>query len=333
MTRLQRWCRVVILAGMLLAIANTALAAPRRGAAAQQEQDASVLTIDQFHMIVSPEDDLALVAEVYLLGNSGDGIFAAEDGVTAIFPLPVGAQQVTYDGAEDGSGTSRLEEGGIVETRPVPPGVAMLESRYAYQLPFSPGTRIAHTMPLPVQSGVLLLSGVSWKLAESDLESGAYTDLGVMEFGGEFARTYMISSLAMGEMLAFTIVEEDAPMAQIPPSALGGAADTGGVAASAGLDPGMEVGLGIVAMIAAVAVSYGLWRNSSSVSYAGPPVTGVDTQELGPPPDAAIADLHAMAELDSQFARGLINPLAYRRLRERLKARVRAAVVRAMPDD
>jgi hypothetical protein len=293
----------------------------------QTAEDIPVV-IDQFHIIVSPEGDLMRVAEVYLLGNPTDEVYPNDDGLSLVFPLPEGALQVTYDGAGDGSGPYRRVGDGIAETRPVPPGVARLETRFAYQLPFTEGARVAHTMPLPMQSGVLLVAGTSWKLGARELEAGAYADLGVMEFGGEFARTYMIASLEAGDMLAFEIVAEDAPLSEL----VGQAAGMAGEVQRLRPGTGLELGLGIVSVVAAAALSYGWWRGVPAV-LATPLQSKSAGWVPGPPPEAVLSDLHAIAELDAQYAEGQVDAPAYRRLRQGLKARVRTVLEEAARDD
>jgi hypothetical protein len=340
MTRSAAWRAVYRLGAMLLMLAS--LAGPAALAAAgpvmaaelaQADQDTAGVTVDQFHMIVAPEGDLIRVAEVYLLGNSSEEVFEGEAGVTVVFPLPEGAQQVTYEGVDGGGGPYRRVEEGIAETRSIAQGVAVVEARFAYVLPFAPGTRIAHPMPLPMESVVLLLTGTAWRLAPAETGAGLYTDLGVMEFGGEFARTYLISSLEAGDMLDFTVVEEDTPLSELLPSGQGGAASMGQSVPAAAMDSGMEVGLGIVAVAAAMALSYGLWRGSLFSTPAGAPRQADSGVQAGSPPGAVVADLGAIAELDARFADGQIDAATYRRLRQGLKARVRAALDKATLDD
>jgi hypothetical protein len=333
MVHSRAWGKALVLAAVLAAMLSGVWIFPATVVVASVDQDVPV-TIDQFHIIVAPEGDRIRVAEVYLLGNPTDEGYANEDGLTLIFPLPAGAQDVIYDGAEDGSGAHRRVADGIAETRPVPPGAARLETRFAYQLPFAPGTRVAHPMPLPMESGVLLISGTAWKLGERDLESGAYTDLGVMEFGGELARTYMISSLAAGEMLAFEIVEEEISLLPGGASGQGPIGFAGGAAASRLSSAGTEVGLGIVALIAAMAVSYGLWRSSPSSPFARERLqTQSGGVQAGAPPALVLADLHAIVDLDAQYEAGRMDARAYHRLRQELKARVRTAVAEMTLDD
>lgn len=329
----RAWERALALAAILIVMLAGTWISPRTAVAAPVDDDVPV-TIDQFHMIVAPEGDRLRVAEVYLLGNPTDEVYANDGERQLIFPLPAGAQDVMYDGGEDGSGPQRRVGDGIAETRPVPPGMAQLETRFAYRLPFAPGTRIAHPMPLPMESGVLLISGTSWKLADPELASGAYTDLGVMEFGGELARTYMISSLAAGEMLTFEIVEETMSLSDLADSGQGQMTSARVATAAAGANAGIEVGLGIVSLVAAVGASYGLWRASPSSPFAGEPLRTQSTNgEAGAPPALALPDLHAIVELDARYAAGRMDARTYHRLRRELKTRVRTALADITLDD
>ena len=91
-------------------------------------------------------------------------------------------------------------------------------------------------------------------------------------------------------------------------------------------DSGMEVGIGIVAVVAASALSYGLWRGSPSGAKPAARLRPAGDGTPAAPPEAALADLRAIAELDAHYAAGQIDAPTYRRLRDGLKARVRAAL-------
>lgn len=283
----------------LLMALQQALVAPAAAAPVRQSQPPAGIVIDQLHMIVTVSEDMVWISEVYLLGNEGEASHGGDGEITVVFPLPEGAAQVSYEGAEDGTGPYRPVDGGIADTRPIPPGVAMLEARLTYALLYRPGMRIAHALPLPLKSGVLLLSGTAWKLTGSEVDTGAYTDLGVMAFGGEPSRAYMIAPLGAGETLAFGITGEAGAL---------GLAESGAPVRQAG--SGVELGVGLVALAASIAASAWLWRRKPDARAAAPPAT-------------VASDLDAIVELDCRFEGAEIDLKAYRRARQELKARIK----------
>jgi len=212
-------------------------------------EDRSAIQVTQLHVFVSASGEHLRIGEYYLVSNTGErtyvGTKAPEAGkrATLSFTLPEGAEGLHFDSS--GLGERYLErERGFADTAPVPPGTASSEVLFEYQLPYREGTPVARAFDLPVASVVLvhLDEGMA-------LEGKGITPAGPLDTQMGRARAYTAGPLAAGEVLAFRLVAQSQPTALSAPA---GPAPARNAA--------QELGIGLVALAAAVVAVYLLWR-------------------------------------------------------------------------
>jgi hypothetical protein len=263
-----------------------------------QDEPPPDLTIDQMHIFLLPTGDRLQVTEHYLLGNAGAETYHGDDdGITVHFPLPDGATDVRPGEENQETDRYRVQGEGIADTAAIPPGSATVEVRFSYELPLEIGEEIARTVPLPVQSTVLLIAGAPWAL-----EGAQLAPFGSMEVGGQPAQAYTtVDPLAGGDGFTFAVTERDVEQAAGP-----GVDTSPPDSATRQANPTRDLGLGLVALAAAAVAAFMLWR----------------TPRLPEIPDALRDDIVAIAALDEQFAAGEISEESYREARDTLKAGV-----------
>ena len=125
--------------------------------------DPDVLLVTQMHTFISKVDDRLQIGEYYLVSNTSDQIYVGEENpevggrVTLPFSLPAGAENLSFDGS--GLGERYLERGGgFVDTEPIPPGTATVETLFSYELFYREGMQIERAFETEVTSVVLLLA-------------------------------------------------------------------------------------------------------------------------------------------------------------------------------
>ncbi len=177
-----------------------------------------------------------------------------------------------------------MEERAVVDTAPILPGEVTSEVRFTYDLPLQAAQPLRRTFPVPVQAIVLVAGDTSFSL-----EGTGLTPMGSDETGA--ANAYLAGPLAAGEPLEFTV--ESAGAASVP----------------AQRTPTQELGIGMLALAASLAVSYRLWQ-------PGPHAI----------PEAARPLVAALARLDAQHAAGEIPEAIYTRECAALKTQLKSLI-------
>jgi len=252
--------------------------------------------ITQMHVFVSGADDRLRIGEHYLISNTGDrtcvGVEDSSTGrrATLTFTLPDGAGGLRFDGP--GLGERFLERpGGLADTRPIPPGSAVVEAFFHYDLSGRERLRVERVFDVPVESIVLVVPEDGVSVDGEDITSAGTLDT---EMGA--ALSYIAGPLAPGEPLVFTVIA--GPRAsEVSPA--GGAPSSSARA---------EIALGLVTLAAAVVATYLLLRSPAP----------------GPPPIQARPLVEAIAALGARFAAGDVLETAYRQRRASLLVRLRA---------
>ena len=253
---------------------------------------ANGVVISQAHYFIAPLDGANLrVTEFYLIGNTGDRVYAGREDAggtrtTLTFTLPKGAHNLVYDGP--GLGERYVgDTARFADTRPIPPGAAVVEVAFSYALSLTGKTRIDCAMGVPLVSAAFIVSG----------EGVALTGPGLIPEGMRDTRmgpavTYSTGPFVANEALAFTLVPQAAASSRA-----------------------RDIGLGVAALLVAGGVSYRLWRPAS-----------VRTPETVDPPEAARPLLEAIAALDARFASGDLPEETYHQEREALKQQLYEAL-------
>ena len=296
-----RWTGIALLA---LALGTAWAPHPQGG---DTTEDPSAIVVTQLHVFVTRSGDWLQVGEYYLVSNTGDQTYigtedpATSQRVTLRFTLPEGAVELAFDGP--GLGERFVEqEGGFADTEPVPPGMATSEVLFSYSLPYQEGVTIERPFDLPVDSVVIVVPGEQMGLEGPDLVPG-----GVMDTQSGPAFSYTAGPFEAGEALAF------APTAQQPmtaPPAMPSSSTA--VSPSAGGNRGVELAVGLAALVAAAVGVFFLWRAPAP----------------GPMPPQVRPLVEAIVALDAEYEAGKMGEKAYRKKRRELKRQVRVLVER-----
>jgi len=266
-------------------------------------EDPASIQVAQLHIFMVGMGDHMQVGEYYLVGNAGDRTYVGSEDpqtgerVTLRFTVPEGAEGLSFDGP--GLGERFVEqEGGFADTEPVPPGTVSSAVLFHYELPYHEGLQVERVFEMPVASVVLVMGQ-----GELAPEGPGLTPAGVVDTQMGPALSYTAGPLAVGEPLAFTLVPAPppAPAAAVPSTT-----------ATPVRNPARETAVGLVALAAATVAIYLLWR---------PPAPG-------PVPVLIRPLVEEIAALDEEYEAGKVPERMYRKQREDLTRRARAALKR-----
>jgi hypothetical protein len=266
----------------------------------ERTDDPAGVEVTQVHVFIVPGETRPQVLEYYLLSNTGDRTYVGREDpetgrrVTMAVPLPQGADGLRVEGS--GEPERFLEQGDrMLDTEPIKPGVATVETFLIYELPAPPEMSVRRTFDLPVQSVVLLVPQGEMSLQGAGLESG-----GVIDTETGPALSYTAGPLAAGEPLVFEIVAGSTSGA-LPPA----------VGVPSSRSPQRETAIGLLTLAVAVVGVYLIWRHPASQH----------------PPVAARPLLEQIAALDERYGTGDVAEREYRRERKTLVRKIRALVV------
>jgi hypothetical protein len=184
--------------------------------------DGSLITIDSGHLVIESFGTVLRVSELYLFGNQGDQPYTGQPGpegqvTTVQVPLPQDAVGLAF--TEGLSATNFVQvEGGLWDTRPVPPGQETLQIFYSYHLPVMGETvRLERSYAYPVGTLNILLAQPGLALRSDQL-----LDMGLQTFQDRQYRVYAAANLPAGAPLTIDLlveaVEEVAPTAPTQPA-------------------------------------------------------------------------------------------------------------------
>lgn len=253
-------------------------------------ESAEAVIAGQVHLFIVPAEDILQITEYYVLSNTGTETYVGrEDAATGsrftlAFPLPDQARTVHVEGADVPEERYFVEERAVIDTAPILPGEVTSEVRFTYDLPLQAAQPLRRTFPIPVQALVLVAGDTSLSL-----EGTGLTPMGSDETGA--ANAYLAGPLAAGEPLEFTVGSPGA--ANVPVQRA----------------PTQELGIGMLALAASLALSYRLWQSRPHAI-----------------PEAARPLVAALARLDAQHAAGEIPKAVYTRERAALKTQLKSLI-------
>lgn len=297
----RQWSAFALLLITLLMTAAWA-PAPQTG----DGQDSSAIVVTQLHVFVTKSEGSLGIGEYYLLSNTGEqtyeGLEDPQTGerVTVSFTLPEGAERLRFDGP--GLGERFVEvEGGFADTEPIPPGMDTVEVLFTYDLPYRAGMQVERTFEVPVTSVVLVIAEEGLAL-----EGEGVAPAGMLDTQMGPALSYTAGPLEAGESLVFSVVAGRQQSSVVP-------AAPAPAAPAPARNTAREAAIGLVAMAAALAVVYLLWRSPAP----------------GPCPAEARPLVEEIAALDADFEAGRVEERAYRQKRDALKRRARKLLGKA----
>lgn len=287
--------RLLPLGLLVLLLATGWTPAPQDGGGTE---DPSAIQITQLHTFMVVAEGRLVVEEYILISNLGDETYVGREDpetgrrLTLAFTLPAGASDLQVAGP--GLAERFVErDGGFADTEPIPPGMATVEVRFSYWLPYREGLQVERAYPVPVSSVVLLLVEGGMTLAGEGVSPAGTLDT---QMGPVLS--YTSGPLQAGGALAFTLVEHPQMPAPSAPAPTAGPARSGT----------REAAIGLLALAGAVVAVYLLWRPA----------------EAEPLPSRARPLVESIAALDADYEAGRVTEKTYRQRRKSLKRQVRA---------
>ncbi len=188
----------------------------------QSTTDASVVSVEEDHLILQPEGDGARAIEIVVYNNAGNRTYLGETtpasptGHRLVVPLPEGYTDL--DGPEGiGDRIASHTETGVDLVLPLEPGKTQIA--FTYRLPGgSFGMNLARRFPYPVKSASVLLpvSG-GWRVRSRDLGRMRQVKLQEKPYqvasGGPFPRGKVVSARAYAGLLGTGLAPERAAWA------------------------------------------------------------------------------------------------------------------------
>ena len=268
----------------------------------------SGMVVERQHVLIDFEAGVLVIRELCLLNNTGDTIYVGQEGITARFSLPSGAEGLTFSDTELAPHFLETEEG-FAYVRPVMPG--QKEVLYAYRVPYD-GRQLALSRGLvyPTGSYDAMIADVGVEVESAQLEYQSLTG------GGETAYLHFNGqNLPAGSEIVVQFSGN--PQGAAAPGRTGFELDLGLQRYAPGIALLMVV---LGASLPLVQVRLGQGRGSSSEAM-GPGVEPRAGQILDA--KAERDELaHLIADLDDAYAEGLVNEQAYEQLRARMKKRL-----------
>jgi len=137
-------------------------------------EDDSFIVLERVHLIVQPLADAVQIGEMLILSNYGDAGYVGSslpDGTVATIrvQLPPDAEQVSFESGELGERFVEIE-GGIADTRSVPPGRSVDQIVFSYILPAQTDSwTLEYEFEYPVNALNVLVARAGWELVSDDL--------------------------------------------------------------------------------------------------------------------------------------------------------------------
>lgn len=265
--------------------------------------DPAALSIERMHVVFEFNEGYVQVGELFVIANNGDRAFApaAPGGPTTAFPLPQGYSDL---GFQDGSlGDRYLQTAdGFADTAPVLPGSNSRQILVSFKLPYIDSLAFSQTLPYPSAAVNILLpdSGVA-------LSGSGVTDEGTQDIQGSGFRSYNVSAVEAGSVIAFELKGK--------PSFAASAA--GGQLSTAFDSRSLLIGGLSLALVASVIAYWWVQRTPAPAAAAPKGRAARD------PAARAEELLREIAELDEGFEAGEYPEADYRKEREKLKAELR----------
>ncbi|MAT96246.1 MAG: hypothetical protein CL608_03810 [Anaerolineaceae bacterium] len=265
------------------------------------------------HVFFDAAQDGLLVGEIYILSNLGDRTVAGNNGEDTLlsplqFNLPEAAQNVTFEGDEDGR--YLLTPGGFVDTAPLRPGEGTGQVVVRYVLPYEDGMNYTLAPNWP-NNGVnfLVPEGVGITLTGDGLTAEETRDMG----DGRLVAVYNYGGIQPGETLSLTLKGELAVTAASPTVEIIEAPE------SAPISKNWAIG-GMIAGLLLIGTAVWWYLRSGTE----------DEEEALMEPDSSFDELVLqIAQLDAAREQGNLDETMYWQQRDNLRQQAQAILAQA----
>lgn len=177
--------------------------------------ETGTIHIDTLHLIITVQNDVIDVNEIYVISNPGDRVVVNLSGPALHFALPAGATAFqVLDGATEGAVATTAE--GFDYYDAVGPGQQSLQLVISYQLPLGNDVAFDRTLYYPLAKVNVLLPSGDLAPAGDQL-----IDQGTQDIQGQLYRQFSGGPFQASSRLAFRLTQ---PGAGIDAKLIGGAA-------------------------------------------------------------------------------------------------------------
>jgi hypothetical protein len=180
-------------------------------------QDDSAISLGPVHLIAESFDQVLRISEIHLFGNGGDRTYTGSSGeapgtteaqtTTVFIPLPENAVGLGFDNEVEAARFVEVE-GGLMDTKPVPPGAQSSVASFSYHLLVADQTvPLERRFSYPVTSLNLLVAqpelsdAIRWTVKSNQLES-----MGIQTLMGRQYDVYVAQNLSPDQPLVLEFV-------------------------------------------------------------------------------------------------------------------------------
>jgi len=170
------------------------------------------ILVERIHVLTDfPSPYQVQVVEIYIVSNLGDTTYvAANPGEpTLSFPLPVGAESISFDDGALGERYVKTVDG-FGDTVSIPPGSGVYQTLVYYTLPIQ-GNKVefSQVMSYPVRAAIIMTPA-----GEAVIQGSNLQDMGIQDIPDGSVQVYSISALPRDESIQLQIlIEEDETVA------------------------------------------------------------------------------------------------------------------------
>ena len=262
------------------------------------------------HVFFDAVQDGLLVGEIYILSNMGDRTVTGNNGEDALlsplqFTLPEGAQNVTFEGNENGR--YLLTPSGFIDTAPLRPGEGTGQVVVRYVLPYENGMGYTVAPNWPTNGiNFLVPEGVGIALAGDGLSVEGIRDMG----DGRQVTIYNYGRIQSGESLSLTLTGELAVPAVAP------------VPEMIEVNEPPLIGKNL----AAAGIILGLFLVGTAVWWYLRSGTADEEETLAEPDDSFDELVLQIAQLDAAHEQGSLDETMYLHQRDNLRQQAQAVL-------
>lgn len=263
------------------------------------------ITVNLAQWFIDSHQGALLIGELYRIDHASDTVYTGseeiEPGKMAVlhFNLPAGVNSLALDGGEIGDRFIRTADG-LVDTQPLPPGGTQILMRYL--LPYSGDeAELAHSVPYPIDRlNVLVVDGPE---VTTDLQN-----MGPQTVSEQQWNSFERVDLPAGEPISLRLANLGAAVAAAAAPARPNTSN-----AVISFNPGLLIAVGVVALLAALAV-FGAYLLLRPAATAEQPALAASTAVLDPAAERQRL-VAAIAQLDDLYAAGEIGADSYQHSR------------------